>query len=454
VGATNIGEFTAQTDDGGGEELDVGAAKARTDARAAALARILAGPPPGIANVVSFTANAADIAQAVEAVSIVEPSSVTARGESGHLFSIFEEDGRVRGSVSTRCAANFAKAEFPVTAAESCGRFGYPAEHVQAFRYLGDENLTFSACTMRGFNGPAPYDACRDVPPENFVSYTSPRGASSEHAHDLYPELFGEPLAKLVEPWVPHNTAVLRVAIEVALPFLGGVRADPSLRVIQLLKGRNHGKLFAESEGVRVCFECADLAGKEVVVHANCARRLVDFLQRSGPTVEVASSPAFSFARSNGRVFGWAHPDELALGVYADVPCTDILALSVPCDDVVRCVAQAKGELASGRGTIRVAFSTAEGLRVLGSGYRSDKIPVAVVQTAAPPTDQVHRVGVDAFARLFRGASAENLELRIASSAGAREQVVLRTIDLFDVGGHACRVTRSCSTANRETALR
>ena len=231
------------------------------------------------------------------------------------------------------------------------------------------------------------------------------------------------------------------------MPFLGRASSDADSQVIQLVSARSNGQLFAADTNGAIVFECDAFRDRDLIIHRDSVKGLLGFLSRASGTIEVGSGAKWSFAVASGQTFGWAR-HERALSLYRDDAVATGLVVSVATAEVLELLRGTRTQLVRKRGTIQVSYSSATAqLRFVVTSAGKSTMSMKVRERPGRPNDADYSREVDivSFMRLFTLARSEEVELHVGDFKTACPQTMLQSVERFEIDGHACRVTRSCS---------
>ena len=144
-----------------------------------------------------------------------------------------------------------------------------------------------------------------------------------------------------------------------------------------------------------------------------------------------------------------------ALDIPGDDTWSDVAVLAAPRAETATMLKQTKNAMFKGRGVIAVTYNGAAlGFRAAigrkSTGVRTVDMPVEHV--AGSPDGRAYEVDVDSFIALFSLARSPTVELHVGHPAATPEQRAFRMVEEFEVDGHPCRVTRSCTSTPSATA--
>ena len=272
-------------------------------------APVLEPAPDGAVNVVQFSANRSELAEALRTVQLVGRPRHATNGRSGCLVVI--EDGL--GTISSRNATTWdvAAARFPVRTS-SVTRGGSPIRRSMCCRYGSRRNEAAVSCRIQGYT----------LGDDHLVRQSTSDGASAIHATRA-PGSFAPIEAHLTNLTNRRRfrTSILREAITMAKPFTldDGANATEKrkhrrlaafkcLRIYDSAAGKADGTLYATNGYQHFYFYCDDFRGKSAEIPRAQIRPLAAFLRRCGPEVDLHDAPGMALATSKDwfHVFGWA----------------------------------------------------------------------------------------------------------------------------------------------------
>jgi len=408
--------------------------------------------------------NLPDLLKALEVVSIVTPRAVTASGGAGYLFV-------VRGKecfLYSRDDLCVARAAFPVSESDQDGQFVYPAEYLDALKYLDDDT-----CTLE----------CTSIEDRFVVRYETGSGVESERS-SFDPQLLStcdEDLEAAASVSYDFNASILREAINQAKPFLGKVgdsKIGEHFKGLQIMdaqrvdkdKGVDYSKgdgyLFA-SDGTRTFFfHCDDFKGKSLEIHGQHLGLFVSFLAKCGSKVTIRKGGHFTFAISeNGHVFGWPRHAKLHDKFnYYSLKTDNKLVFRITKAKFSNSLQHARRELPAKQDKVKLNFDPETKQLQFGIAEGTSKakgipIPVTIKSDATVEELVAFSIGVNLNFLIELVAPIKNQELEFrcaifpASEQRKREVGLFRTIDDFrldssgkmapkEEGTVQCRVTR------------
>lgn len=407
---------------------------------------------------IRFKINASQLDEALGIVSIVPPRAVTPQGGAGYLFVIQGSEAHVY----SRDATHASRVTVPIEEAEGEGAFIYPAKHIGAFKFLGEEMVTLTA-TSEG-----------DV---HRVTYSTASGAGSERS--TYDPRLMAPLDKdlgAAKDERTFSTALLKEALNQAKAFLpkpndAGVK-DEAYKAMQLFDGKapvgdkGNGYLYATNGTLALFFRSDDLYDKGLHVHGQHVPMLTAFLGKAGPKVTVKEGAGMTFVTDEqGRVFGWAHFVKKHSVFSYYTTANDTWVAKVPPGVVLNALRYLRSEMDSKLHKIRVKFSPEEkqlSFAAVGGTEKATSFPVPV-EVEGEPGEWSAAFNIDSLLELFSGIKGNELEMRAylvaPSETRPRGMVMFRTVDVFVLdnegkviggsgvekvpeGAHPCRVTR------------
>jgi len=405
-----------------------------------------------------------DLLKALEVVSIVTPRPVTASGAAGYLFV-------VRGQecfLYSRDELCVARASFPLSESSEDGQFVYPAESIDALKYLDDDSCTIEASSVD----------------ERFtVRYQTASGVEAERS-SFDPQLlstFDEDLEAAAASSVEFRSGVLREAINLAKPFIGKVgdsKVGEHFKGLQIMdatrvdkdKGIDYSKgdgyLFV-SDGTRTFFfQCDDFKGKSLEIHAQFLGLFVSFLSKCKEKVVIRKGSHLIFAMSeSGQVLGWPlHTKLHDKFVYYTLKTDNKHVFQVNRARFVNSLQHARMELPAKQNKVKLNFSQERKSIWIGIAEGSSKakgipVEVKVISDADPSevTDFSLGINLDFLIELVNSVKGHTVEFRCgifpASETRKRDMGLFRTIDDFRLdpsgkvtpeseGSFQCKVTR------------
>lgn len=396
-----------------------------------------------------FKLNTPDLINALDVVSIVAPRPVTPQGGAGYLFVVRGE----KCFVYSRDAMTVARAEFPVSDVEGEGAFVYPAQYIDALRYLGP-TATFET----------------EAAEERFlVKYEDDMGASGERL-SFDPMLLSTCDKDLDKAATSYEfpAGILREAINMGRPFLAkpqDTRAEEQhkgLIVFDQSKPewtKGDGYLYASNGIQAFYFQCEQLLGKHMEVHGQYLPSLTSFLAKCEGTVTVRRGDHFTFVtNSEGHVFGWPKQSKTHGKFTYYALKADQNVLSLPKAQIVNALKYARTSLDKNRDKIKVNFDHERKTLQFGVADGSAKAtsPAIVIDEViqAEEKNQTWNVNIDHLLSLIEPMKSHIIQLRVAVvKHGDKEVAMIRTIDTFRMtadgkvvnepeGSFECKVTR------------
>lgn len=383
-----------------------------------------------------FRVQSEDLKRALDVLTLVTPSAVTAKGIAGYLFVV--KDGVC--SAYSRDSRRRVKTELPVVDVEGEGSFLFLSTKIAAMRYLeGWIDLEY------GQDG--------DL---FWFKYTSEEGASAEWSScdpDLMQPL-DEELERASEGFsIP--SATLKKGLDVTKKYAAPA-ADPRLgehyKTVQLFDAKakkewakGDGCLFA-SDHIRICyFFCEAFKGKGLSIHSLDLPCVMSFLSKCEGSVTVRPGEGVTFMTdSAGRTLGWsAHLK--SHGKYAYYPLKmDEFVLSASTKILLRNLKLVRAGLDSDKDKVRVEYSHADKsirFRASDGQGKVSAFPVSVVpildeETGAGKSalsdDFADNFNINHLIELVDSVEGHQVELRAAPmSKGGKKYVLLRAIERF-----------------------
>jgi hypothetical protein len=406
-----------------------------------------------------FKLNASDLIAALDVVKIVTPRAVTAQGGAGYLFMVQGTKCHVY-SRDDQCVA---RASFDLVEVDEDGSFVYPAEYIDALRYLDGQTLTFEA------------EAKED---ERFiVRYESSNGARTERT-SFNPKLLSTCDDDLNATTTTHNypTAILKEAIDMSRPFLAkttDTRIEEQYKALQVFDAskpeyvKGDGHLFAADSVRAYYFWCEAFAGKGLEIHSQHLPALISFLSKSADKeVTFRMGAHFTFVENaKGHVLGWPkHAKVHAQFKYYPLKSDKNIFL-IDKVQLLNSLKYTRSELEKSRDKIKIQFN--HELRRVQFGVsegtsKTDSLPVTVRPKQIDGKDWMEArdwafsINIDHMIDLIERVKSVDVELHVlilAPEGGRKEVGMFRTLDDFrlDAAGksvfepedtYKCRVTR------------
>lgn len=414
---------------------------------------------------IKFKTSGAKLNAALNVVSIVPPQVVDTKGGTGFLFvirgqkcSLYSRDGG--GGVGGKYVA---KAEFDIFDVEGEGAFIYPSSQVDAFQYLVDATLSFTAT---------------EAPDGTFlVKYESSNGASAEKT------AFSPSMMKTCDSAFEEATdkrtypvSILRQGIGQTQKHVDDANAEDNFKTLQLFDDSNEewakgkGTIYA-SNSVESCYFYSDaFDGKGFAIHAAHIKSLQSFLGKASGQVEFRTGSNMTFASdSNGNTFGWIHHTKNHSKYSTYSKKKDQYVIDVVKNVMLNALQYTKGEMgASKRDKIKLHWKdNSLFFEVAESASKAKSFPVPSARVKASAEDFSIAVNINHLIRLFEGVVGNEVELRLCYVPGDPDKnikpyVLFRTIDAFLLdadgkvvpgdpdaetkpdGTYRCKVTRFC----------
>jgi hypothetical protein len=377
---------------------------------------------------------ASELNAALDIVSVVPPRPVALPGGTtgaGYLFNVVGD----KCYVYSRDSTHVSRAVFQLDEANGEGMFIYPADQIQAFRYLQDFVLTFEASSEGNVHR---------------VKYTGPSGTAPDDRMTYDPKLMSrcdDDVNAATGEWV-FPVALLRDAIGLAKPFMSIKEdAEDMLKTIQVFDDSNeawakgNGTLFAANGVACFYFYCDAFKGKGLGIHHQHFPFILTFLSKCKGDVTIKRGPNMTFAiNTDGGVLGWAHQTKRhqKFGYYA--LSQDKMVFDVPVDVVLNSLSYIRLKLGSANETkIKVTISAANKEMLFSftqSSAKTESFPVVVYpHTDSVLEDKSFWVNIDHLTSLMHGAKGDRITMRLcflpANEKRLKEQTLIRTLDEF-----------------------
>lgn len=359
--------------------------------------------------------------EALSFASTVKPSHKD--GLSAFLFTV--SDGRCY--IHSQDTQDYVRTEVQVTSIEGAdegGSFVYPADRVDALKYL-DGWIEIESGEEGG---------------RHWTSYRTEGGAKANRS-TFNPRSFNTMDSAIAEAASEYTfpTILLKEGLAVTSSYTA---ANPSegesqLSCVQIFDksspdwAKGDGTMFA-ADGQRACyFYSPDLAGKGISVQAKHIPRLASFLNKcqSQVKVKVGKTTAFVIDQvpdpdggfRDGAVFGWVLHSKLHQRYKYHPAKFDKFRLRVPRDFVLKTLKYIKSEMKdANREKIRVVYQKPD-LKFLGAVNKEITESVPVGCAPQPLEDGVEsgdefaaNVDVKALIGLFEASREPDVELRVA----------------------------------------
>lgn len=397
-------------------------------------------------NTIKFKVQASDLMTAVDMVSIVPPRPITPQGNTGYLLVVKkDEKGGDVCYIYSQDALRVARASFPISDVEGEGPFIYPAQHIDAFKFVEGQG-TFTVQNEG--------DAFT-------VAYDFGKGTGGKR-NTFDPRLLGT-CDKELEAAInvrEFPISLLKEGMSLSAPFTAkekDTHVEEHFKTFQVFDASNpdftkgDGYLYA-STGVQAFFLHSDeLKGKPLSLHGQHFGVFAQFLQKCDGNIKVLTGANKTFATDSlGRVLGWAHHKKTFTSFSYPKLSLDKTVLIVEKAKMLNSLSFTASELSPTRNKIRVEFDhTASELRFrvteADSQSTSPPVNVEIPKTVdgtpiSEGRDIQTNVNIEHLVELIKNSKSEKVELRLMVHAGenGKEKVMLRTIDEFwlDAKGH------------------
>lgn len=390
-----------------------------------------------------FKLKASDLNAALEVVSIVTPSPRAGEG-AGYLFVINNGE---KASVYSSDAKNVVRTSLPISDVEGEGAFVYPLNYTDAFKFLGDQVISFETTSNDDTNFYS-------------VKYETESGASAEHT-SFDPKLMmthtDKDLADAASE-CEFPAGVLREALAMGRLFAakeGKSNDKPQLKTLQIFDAaanedwkKGDGYLFA-ADGVRALFFYSEIfQGKKLSIHSDHLAHLTSFLSRCEGDVTFKASTSFNYAvdEKTGNVLGWSQ-EVKQHGKFSYYSLKlDNYVLRVGRAALLNALKHTRSELDKKKDKIKFIYSAQPMPRIqfMASDSTSKSnsffVPVTVVdngeKSIAENTDFAYSFNIDHLIELVSEARGNNLEIRlmaVPAKEGEKPRAGLRTIDTFSL---------------------
>ncbi len=363
----------------------------------------------------------ANLNEALGFASTVKPSDKA--GLSAFLFTV--SDGRCY--IHSEDAADYVRTEVQVTSIEGAddgGSFVYPADRVDALKYL-DGWIEIESGEDGG---------------RHWINYRTEGGAKANRS-TYNPRSFNtmdSAIAEAASEYV-YPTILLKEGLAVTDPYTAPNPSDDEsqLSCVQIFDktqpdwAKGDGTMYA-ADGNRACyFHCPDFAGKGISIQSKHIPRLASFLNKCQSRVKVKVGKTMTFVIDqvpdaqggvrDGAVFGWVLHSKLHQRYKYHPSKFDKFRLRVPRDYVLKTLKYIKSEMKdANRDKIRVVYSKPD-LKFLGSVNKEMTESVAVGCSPQALEDGLEsgdefaaNVDVKALIGLFEASREQDVELRVA----------------------------------------
>ncbi len=402
---------------------------------------------------ISFKAEADGVKNALDTIKIVTPPSVTQDAMAGFLFVVGKkvdqkdgqpgpDDGKDFCWVYSTDALHVARAEFPIFDVQGEGAFAYPAGKIDSFKYArGAVEFTVHSDVDNGVYN---------------VRWAYGDGAFTEEP-SIDPRLLNSCDKRLAEA-TDHNVyrvSVLKEALRCGKAFLASTQdrnAKDEYKIMNIYDAasKGDGTLHSTDGYQRFYFQCDDIKGKGLAIHADHIGVLESFLAKCGPEVVIAAGTSHTYVlskdgpRTAAQVFGWAKHNK---------PPLEYKALSKSWDKVVLTVKERpllieqvnfmKSSMQKGYDKVKMHYDhSAKQIRFhLHSGGKAKSLPinVDVVQYDLPDMPDGSKgftsdINADWMLSLFKEVRASEVEFRMfpmEDRGGPKGGAGFRTVDEF-----------------------
>lgn len=363
----------------------------------------------------------ANLNEAFSFASTVKPTHKG--GHSAFLFTV--SDGRC--FIHSQDAQDYVRTEVQVDnieGADNGGSFVYPADRVEALKYL-DGWIEIESGEDGG---------------RHWTSYRTEGGAKASRT-TFDPHLFNTMDSQIAEAASEHTfpTILLKEGVSITSDYTSDnpPGQDSALTCVQLFDKSNpewakgDGTLYA-ADGQRACyFHSPDLMGKGLAVQAKHVPHLISFLNKCQSKVKVKVGKTFTFVIDqvpdpqggfrDGAVFGWVIHSKLHQRYKYQPSKFDKFRLRVPRDIVLKTLKYIKSEMKdANRPKIRVLYNKPD-LKFLGSVNKevTESAPVGCIPQPLDENVQsgdefAANVDVNALIGLFEASREPEVELRVA----------------------------------------
>lgn len=386
-----------------------------------------------------FRLQVSDLNAALNVVTLVPPTVVTAQGISGYLFKL--EGGKC--SIHSRDEQRRIKVDVPATDVEGEGSFIYLADKIDSMRYL-DGWIEFEAGLEDN---------------RHWFKYQSEGGAKAERSTcdpDLMQSL-DEDLKKTKEAF-QLPVALLKEALTLTKDYIAkaaDARLEDQYKTVQLFDAaakkewaKGDGCFFACDHVRMIYFSCNEFKGKGLAIHGKHIQCLLSFLGKCEGILTVHIGEGMTFlSDAKGQIVGWndVHKHH---GKYAYYPLKmDGFVLLLDKARLVRTLKFVRAELDSRRDKTRVEYShedTSLRFKASETSGQAESPPVRVDKllvdeekgfgAEASKEDFAANVNINHLIELIEPMKGHQVELRAASvKKGDREYVLFRTIEVFKI---------------------
>lgn len=413
-----------------------------------------------------FSVKNSDLLKALDVVGIVPPKPISIKGAEVSVYLFV-----VKGDlcyVYSRDPQQVARAQFPIFDVEGEGAFTYPADHVRAFKFIGE------VCT---------FEAKQDGD-QFIVRYDAGSGATAEKTA-IDPKFLAtcEQDLNSATDSSTFSAAILREGINMSRNFLppkaskNAQTVDEHFNTLQVFDkkvpdwAKGDGHLFASNSIQAFFFYCDEFAGKNLEIHSNHLSALTSFLAKCEGTVTLKRGQNYTFAvddKDGSRVLGWLHQSRTH-GKFSYYSLkSDQFVFSAPKEVLLGALNYIRAELDPMRDKTKVIYDHADStlrFSVLDGTTKAEsfRVPVKIQEPAeaegrnslARERGYTVHVNINHFIELIKDIKANEVELRTAllTPEGRKESAFFRIVDDFrmDAGGkvvieaegsHRCRVTR------------
>jgi hypothetical protein len=252
-----------------------------------------------------------EMLEALDVVSVVDPSKVTNTTSTGYLFVVREG----RCLLYSNDGSCVARASFGLSEFDEEGSFAFPDKNIGAFRCLAEVDDT---CEIESV-----------VSEDRFIiRYKTPSGAETERT-TFDPDLLVSALDVDLEAApaaYDFPAPIVREALSLAQPFLAQTKdqVGEQFKGLQVMdhtivnkeKGIDYSKgdgyLYASDNVRAFFFFCDAFKGKSLEVHALQLPFVTNFLAKCHGKVVYRRGNNYSYAvAENGNVLGWTRHSKL-----------------------------------------------------------------------------------------------------------------------------------------------
>lgn len=407
-----------------------------------------------------FKLKTSELIRSLEITSIVAPPELQ-KDKKGYLFVVQGDACKVY----SRDANRLVRTSIALTEVEGEGAFIYPAEAINAFKFVGDE-LLFET---------------REEGQDVFVKYESPSGAEGERS--TYDPSFMMPCDKDLMAATEGGTfpaPVLREALAGVKDFMcseDDTKPD-HLKTVQLFDSNDPkfakaaSTLYATTSTVAYYFQCTAFEGKTLAISGKHLPYLNNFLGKCEGAIQLRFGKGWNYIidlskggdPDKATVFGWNHQHKTHEKYSYYAMREDKFVFAIPKMQLMNALQHVRTELPPKQDKAKIVFNHDNAtiqFEVTEPTSKAKSLPVSVEYKLDDDKQPIKQdrsfsafININHFISLISDLKGRSVELRVTfsrSADGRREVVMFRTIDEFKLddagkagseGPYSCRVTR------------